>query len=55
MSLSLEQFFSLVVISKISTPKLYMSHWGEISPLYKYSGAMYPLKDIYSESVVSIT
>ena len=39
----LEQFFSTVVVSKINRPKLYMSDLVEISPLYKYSEAMYPL------------
>lgn len=34
---------SPVVISIIIKPKLYMSDWVDISPLYKYSGAMYPL------------
>ena len=37
------QFFSPVVVSMISRPKLYMSDFVEISPLYRYSGAMYPL------------
>ena len=47
--LSAGQFCSLVVISIISKPKLYMSDWAEISPLYKYSGAMYPLDPLTSK------
>jgi len=46
MSSLLRGFLSPVVISMISRPKLYMSNWVEISPLYRYSGAMYPLEGV---------
>lgn len=46
MSFSLEKFFSPVVISIIRTPKLYISDRVEISPLYRYSGAIYPLESM---------
>jgi hypothetical protein len=39
----------------ISKPKLYMSDWVEISPLYRYSGAMYPLHTININYIIGIT
>ena len=50
------QFSSLVVISIMISPKLYMSNRVEISftSLNRYSGAMYPLNDINMWSTISI-
>ena len=49
------QFCSPVLISSINKPKLYMSDWAEISPLYRYSGAMYPLDAIIIKSLLGNT
>ena len=46
LSSALGIFFSPVLIWIISRPKLYMSDWVEISPLYRYSGAIYPLNRV---------
>jgi hypothetical protein len=54
MSLSFGEFFCPVVISMISTPKLYMSDRVEISPLYRYSGAIYPLESMNINVVTNI-
>jgi len=48
-------FFSLVAISSIISPKLYMSDWADISPSWRYSGAMYPLSSIKYTSLIRNT
>ena len=54
MCLSFIEFFCPVVISMISMPKLYISDRVEISPLYRYSGAIYPLESMNVNVIVKI-
>jgi len=46
---------SNTVISIIIMPKLYMSDMVEISPLYRYSGAMSPLQEFIKESNIQMS